>query len=180
MTRYGVIYGGAQKTWSLRRDLVIVRDDLLDSTVSIRCVHRRSTGAMSRTTTPCSTPRRRCLFTLQVWCLKWLEQQGGCGPWPRSTTQSQTAVRIHRQLKLIATTFSPIPLMHERTVFPREESLNAVIPRRITSRGLAALKGHKWLVCARAFTTRSVWRPVQALVKFMGEFERQIVKRKNT
>ena len=58
--------------------------------------------------------------------------------------------------------------------FLREESLNAAFLAESQTAVLAALKGHKMVSGMRASIYNAVgMNSVQALVKFMGEFERQ-------
>ena len=56
--------------------------------------------------------------------------------------------------------------------FLRDESLNAAFLAESQAAGLAALKGHKMVGGMRASIYNAVsMEAVQALVKFMGEFE---------
>lgn len=75
VSRYGVIYAGAQKNIGpAGLTLVIVREDLLGK-ASIACPSILTTPS-SMPTTPCLTPRRRSPGTAGL-VFKWLKEQGG-------------------------------------------------------------------------------------------------------
>ena len=175
VTRYGVIYGGAQKNIGPAGvTFVIVRDDLLDRQHPL-CPSAFNWRNVADNDSMFNTPPTLSIYIAGL-VFEWLEQQGGVAAMAEiNDAKAKLLYDFIDHSKLYRNDVQPkyrscmnVPF------FLRDESLNAAFLAESQAAGLAALKGHKMVGGMRASIYNAVGMDsVQALVKFMGEFERE-------
>lgn len=175
VTRYGVIYGGAQKNIGPAGvTFVIVRDDLLDRQHPL-CPSAFNWRNVADNDSMFNTPPTLSIYIAGL-VFEWLEQQGGVAAMAEiNDAKAKLLYEFIDNSKLYRNDVQPnyrscmnVPF------FLRDESLNAPFLAESQAAGLAALKGHKMVGGMRASIYNAVgMNSVQALVKFMGEFEHQ-------
>jgi phosphoserine aminotransferase len=174
VSKYGVIYGGAQKNVGpAGLTLVIVRKDLLDRALAITpsAFHwKEQADADSMLNTP---PTYAIYIAGLVF--KWLLAQGGLA----AIEQKNVAKSKLLYDVLDASSFYSNPVRKEdrsRMNVPfklRDESLDAVFLKGAHGRGLLQLKGHRSVGGMRASIYNAMpIEGVQALVDYLREFER--------
>lgn len=175
VTRYGVIYGGAQKNIGPAGvTFVIVRDDLLDRQHPL-CPSAFNWRNVADNDSMFNTPPTLSIYIAGL-VFEWLEQQGGVAAMAEiNDAKAKLLYEFIDNSKLYR---NDVQTKYRSCMnvpfFLRDESLNAAFLAESQAAGLAALKGHKMVGGMRASIYNAVgMNSVQALVKFMGEFERQ-------
>ena len=173
VSRYGVIYGGAQKNIGPAGvTFVIVRDDLLDRQHPL-CPSAFNWRNVADNDSMFNTPPTLSIYIAGL-VFEWLEQQGGVAAMAEiNDAKAKLLYEFIDNSKLYRNDVQPkyrscmnVPF------FLRDESLNAAFLAESQAARLAALKGHKMVGGMRASIYNAVsMEAVQALVKLMGEFE---------
>ena len=173
VSRYGVIYGGAQKNIGPAGvTFVIVRDDLLDRQHPL-CPSAFNWRNVADNDSMFNTPPTLAIYIAGL-VFEWLEQQGGVAAMAEiNDAKAKLLYEFIDNSKLYR---NDVQGKYRSTMnvpfFLRDESLNAAFLTESQAAGLAALKGHKMVGGMRASIYNAVsLEAVQALVKFMGEFE---------
>ena len=174
VTKYGLIYAGAQKNLGAAGvTMVIIRDDLLarspDSLPAMLsyAVHAKGNSAYN-------TPPVFSIYILGL-VVKWLEQQGGL---ENMGNQNQDKAKmLYDQLDSSEFFSGHAQLGHRSPMnvtfrLPTEE-LETQFTTKATAEGLIELKGHRSVGGIRASIYNAFPKKgVEALVAFMKEFER--------
>ena len=175
VSRYGLIYAGAQKNIGpAGLTLVIVRDDLIGqsapSTPSVFDYKIQAENDSMYNTPP--------TFAIYIAGLvfEWLKKLGGLEKMER--TNIEKANLIYDYLDQTEFYRSPVAKSdRSRMNVPftlRSEALDSVFLKEAESRGLTQLKGHRSVGGMRASIYNAMpLEGVQALVEFMREFERK-------
>ncbi len=174
VSRFGVIYAGAQKNAGPAGvTVVIVRDDLMGRAhrhTPMTLDYAQQAAAGSMLNTPASFNWYVCGLIFQ-----WLKRQGGL-----DAMAEMNARKAGKLYDLIdASDFYACPVapearsrMNVRFTLA-EEGLNAAFLEQAEAAGLAALRGHRALGGMRASIYNAMPETgVDALVAFMREFER--------
>ena len=174
VSRYGVIYGGAQKNIGPAGvTFVIVRNDLLDRQHPL-CPSAFNWRNVADNDSMFNTPPTLSIYIAGL-VFEWLEAQGGVAAMAEvNDAKAKLLYNFIDNSKLYRNDVQPkyrscmnVPF------FLRDESLNAEFLAQSQAAGLAALKGHKMVGGMRASIYNAVsLEAVQALVRFMGEFEK--------
>lgn len=173
VSRYGVIYGGAQKNIGPSGlTFVIVRDDLLDRAQAI-CPSAFTWRNIADNDSMFNTPP-----TLAIYCaglvFDWLEANGGLAAIAAiNDAKAKLLYDIIDNSNLYRNDVQPayrscmnVPF------FLNNESLNQRFLDEATAAGITGLKGHKMVGGMRASLYNAVpLESVRALVKFMMKFE---------
>jgi phosphoserine aminotransferase len=175
VARYGVIYAGAQKNAGpAGLTIVLVRDDLLDRALPITpsAFHWQEQAAADSMV---NTPPTYAIYIAGL-VFDWLEEQGGLEAIERRNIAK--AKLLYDCLD--ATRFYANPVRKEdrsRMNVPfklRDASLDEAFLKGAKERGLVQLKGHRSVGGMRASIYNAMpIEGVQALVDYMGEFERR-------
>jgi phosphoserine aminotransferase len=174
VSKYGVIYGGAQKNVGpAGLTLVIVRKDLLDRALAITpsAFHWKE---QAEADSMLNTPPTYAIYIAGL-VFKWLLAQGGLA----AIEQKNIAKAKLLYDALDASSFYSNPVRREdrsRMNVPfklRDESLDAAFLKGAHERGLLQLKGHRSVGGMRASIYNAMpIEGVQALVDYLREFER--------
>ena len=175
VSRYGVIYGGAQKNVGpAGLTLVIVRDDLLDRALPITpsAFHWKE---QAEADSMLNTPPTYAIYIAGL-VFDWLQEQGGIA----AIEQHNIAKAKLLYDALDASEFYLSPVRREdrsRMNVPfklRDESLDGAFLKGAEARGMLQLKGHRSVGGMRASIYNAMpLEGVQALVDYMREFERE-------
>ena len=175
VARYGVIYGGAQKNVGpAGLTLVIVRDDLLDRALPITptAFHWQEQAAADSMV---NTPTTYSIYVAGL-VFEWLKGEGGIAAIERRNVAKAkllydyldrsefylTAVRKEDRSRMNV----PFKL--------RDPSLDETFLKGAKERGMVQLKGHRSVGGMRASIYNAMpTEGVQALVEYMGDFERR-------
>ena len=174
VSKYGVIYGGAQKNVGpAGLTLVIVRKDLLDRALAITpsAFHWKE---QAEADSMLNTPPTYAVYIAGL-VFKWLLAQGGLA----AIEQKNIAKAKLLYDTLDASSFYSNPVRKEdrsRMNVPfklRDEALDAAFLKGAHERGLLQLKGHRSVGGMRASIYNAMpFAGVQALVDYLREFER--------
>ena len=174
VSKYGVIYGGAQKNVGpAGLTLVIVRKDLLDRALAITpsAFHWKE---QAEADSMLNTPPTYAIYIAGL-VFKWLLAQGGLA----AIEQKNVAKAKLLYDTLDASSFYSNPVRKEdrsRMNVPfklRDEALDAAFLKGAQQRGLLQLKGHRSVGGMRASIYNAMpIEGVQALVDYLREFER--------
>ncbi len=174
VSKYGVIYGGAQKNMGpAGLTLVIVRDDLLERALPITptAFHWKEQAAADSMV---NTPATYAIYVAGL-VFEWLKGLGGVEAIERKNIAK--AKLLYDTLD--ATTFYVNPVRKEdrsRMNVPfklRDESLDEAFLKGAKERGMVQLKGHRAVGGMRASIYNAMpIEGVQTLVEYMKEFER--------
>ena len=175
VSRYGVIYGGAQKNIGpAGLTLVIVREDLLDRALPITpsAFHWKE---QAEADSMLNTPPTYAIYIAGL-VFEWLDAQGGI-----AAIERQNVAKAKRLYDLLdASDFYVSPVRREdrsRMNVPfklRDETLDAAFLEGAQARGMLQLKGHRSVGGMRASIYNAMpVEGVQALVDYMREFERE-------
>ena len=174
VSKYGVIYGGAQKNVGpAGLTLVIVRKDLLDRALAITpsAFHWKE---QAEADSMLNTPPTYAIYIAGL-VFKWLLAQGGLA----AIEQKNVAKAKLLYDTLDASSFYSNPVRKEdrsRMNVPfklRDEALDAAFLKGAHARGLLQLKGHRSVGGMRASIYNAMpIEGVQALVDYLREFER--------
>ncbi|WDD93371.1 3-phosphoserine/phosphohydroxythreonine transaminase [Burkholderia sp. FERM BP-3421] len=173
VTRYGALFGGAQKNIGMAGvTLVIVREDLLDRALPI-CPSAFEWKTVAENNSLYNTPPTYAIYIAGL-VFKWLKAQGGL---------PAIEARNLEKSKLLYDTIDASsfylnkvePTSRSRMNVPfflADESRNEDFLAGAKARGLQQLKGHKSVGGMRASIYNAVpFEGVQALVEYMKEFE---------
>jgi phosphoserine aminotransferase len=174
VSRYGVIYGGAQKNIGpAGLTLVIVREDLLDRALDITpsAFHWKEQAAAE---SMLNTPPTYAIYIAGL-VFEWLLARGGV---PAIEAQNIAKAKLLYDC-LDASDFYASPVRREdrsRMNVPfklRDESLDGAFLEGAKARGMIQLKGHRAVGGMRASIYNAMpIEGVRALVAYMQEFER--------
>ena len=175
VSRYGVIYGGAQKNIGpAGLTLVIVRDNLLDRALPITpsAFHWKEQAAAD---SMLNTPPTYAIYVAGL-VFEWLQKQGGVRGIERVNIAK--AKLLYDLLDQSAFYVSPVRREdRSRMNVPfklRDESLDGAFLKGAEARGMLQLKGHRSVGGMRASIYNAMpIEGVQALVEYMREFERE-------
>jgi phosphoserine aminotransferase len=174
VSRYGVLFGGAQKNIGIAGlTIVVVRDDLLDRALPI-CPTAFEWKTVAANNSMYNTPPTYAIY-LAGLVLKWLKQLGGLA--------AIEQINIEKARLLYATIdASDFYVGRVQAAFRSrmnvpfylaDESRNADFLAGAQARGLLQLRGHKSVGGMRASIYNAVpIEGVKALVDYMKEFER--------
>lgn len=175
VSKYGVIYGGAQKNAGpAGLTLVIVRDDLLDRALPITpSVFNWKEQAAAESML--NTPATYAIYIAGL-VFDWLEAQGGVAAIERRNIAKARLLYDY----LDRTQFYRNAVRKEdrsrmNVVFRlKDEALDEAFLKGARERGMVQLKGHRSVGGMRAsiYNAMSI-EAVQALVDYMKEFERR-------
>ena len=174
VSKYGVIYGGAQKNIGpAGLTFAIVRDDLLDRALPITpsVFHWKEQAAAD---SMLNTPPTYGMYIAGL-VFEWLLAQGGLVAMEQQNIAK--AKLLYDCLDSSDFYSSPFdPACRSRMNVPfflHDESLNDVFLKSAQANGLLQLKGHRVVGGMRASIYNAMpMQGVQALVDFMKEFER--------
>ncbi len=173
ISRYGVIYGGAQKNIGpAGLTLVIVREDLLGRALPI-CPSAFDWQVVAKHGSMYNTPPTYAIYIAGL-VFQWLKRQGGVA----GIEQANIAKAALLYEYLDSTSFYRNPVQKDcrsRMNVPfllQDDSLNAAFLEGAAGRRLVQLKGHKSVGGMRASIYNAMpMAGVQALVGYMQEFE---------
>lgn len=174
VSKYGVIYGGAQKNIGpAGLCLVIVREDLLEQASPLTpAVFHWKTQADNQSMI--NTPPTYSIYIAGL-VFEWLLAQGGVEAIEKINIAKANLLYDY----LDQTEFYSNPIQHayrSRMNIPfrlRDEGLNEAFLKAADARGLLQLKGHRSVGGMRASIYNAMpIEGVQALVAFMQEFEK--------
>jgi phosphoserine aminotransferase len=175
VTKYGVIYGGAQKNAGpAGLTLVIVRDDLLDRALPITptAFHWKEQAASDSMV---NTPATYSIYIAGL-VFEWLKGEGGIAAIERRNIAKAKLIYDY----LDRSEFYVSAVRKEdrsRMNVPfklRDPSLDDAFLKGAKERGMVQLKGHRSVGGMRASIYNAMpIEGVQTLVEYMGEFERR-------
>jgi phosphoserine aminotransferase len=175
VSKYGVIYGGAQKNMGpAGLTLVIVRDDLLDRALAITpsAFHWK---AQAEADSMLNTPPTYAIYIAGL-VFEWLLAQGGIAAIERANIAKASLLYDY----LDRTSFYRNPVRREdrsRMNVPfklRDESLDEAFLKGAKEHGMVQLKGHRSVGGMRASIYNAMpIEGVKTLVEYMKEFERK-------
>jgi len=174
VSRYGVIYGGAQKNIGpAGLTLVIVREDLLDRALPITpsAFHWQEQAANDSMV---NTPPTYAIYVAGL-VFEWLLAQGGVAAIEKRNVAK--AALLYDAIDRSDFYASPVRKQdRSRMNVPfrlRDESLDAAFLEGAKARGMIQLKGHRSVGGMRASIYNAMpIEGVQALVAYMQDFER--------
>jgi phosphoserine aminotransferase len=175
VSKFGVIYGGAQKNCGAAGlTIVIVREDLLGRALPA-CPSAFNYKVQSESDSMYNTPATYALYIAGL-VFKWLKKHGGL---------EAMAARNAAKAKLLYDTVDASALYENRiakedrsrmnvTFFLRRDDLTPQFLAEAEARGLAALRGHRVAGGVRASIYNAVpMAAVEALAEHMRDFERR-------
>jgi phosphoserine aminotransferase len=175
VSKYGVIYGGAQKNMGpAGLTLVIVRDDLLARALPITptAFHWKEQAAADSMV---NTPATYAIYVAGL-VFEWLKGLGGVEAIERKNISKAKLLYDY----LDATTFYVNPVWKQdrsRMNVPfklKDESLDEAFLKGAKERGMVQLKGHRAVGGMRASIYNAMpIEGVQTLVEYMRDFERR-------
>ena len=178
VSKYGMIYGGAQKNLAMAGvTFVIVKDELLGKvsrTIPTMLDYRTHIKGGSMFNTPPTVPIYCALQTL-----KWIKANGGVAEMERRAIEKADALygEIDRNKLFRATVTNPEDRSRMNICFVMNDEykdLEADFMTFATERGMVGIKGHRSVGGFRASTYNAVTiEDVNALVKCMQDFEAQ-------
>jgi phosphoserine aminotransferase len=175
VTRYGVLYAGAQKNIGIAGlTIMIVREDLFDRALSI-CPSAFEWKAIAANNSMYNTPPTYAIYIAGL-VFKWVRKQGGLDAIERRNVEKAKLLydaidssslyinRVERQSR----SRMNVPF------FLADESRNESFLAGANARGLLQLKDHKSVGGMRASLYNALPRKgVDALVEFMRDFEQK-------
>ncbi|HJV52725.1 MAG TPA: 3-phosphoserine/phosphohydroxythreonine transaminase [Noviherbaspirillum sp.] len=175
VSKYGVIYGGAQKNIGpAGLTFVIVRDDLLGHALPI-CPSAFDWKLVADNQSMYNTPPTYAIYIAGL-VFQWLKRQGGVA----ATEQRNIAKAALLYDFLDSTDFYSNKIAKDCRsrmnvpFFLKDESLNDTFLAGAKERGLLQLKGHKSVGGMRASIYNAMpIEGVQALVDYLKEFEKK-------
>ena len=174
VTRFGVIYAGAQKNIGpAGLTVVIVRDDLLGR-ARPECPSVLDYGAQARADSMLNTPATFGIY-LAGLTFEWLIAQGGVDAIERVNVAK--AERLYAEIDRSGFYRNPVDREDRSRMnvpfFLPDERLDAPFLAAAAERGLMQLKGHRAVGGMRASLYNAMpMAGVEALCDFMREFER--------
>lgn len=174
VSRFGLIYGGAQKNIGpAGLTLVIVRDDLLDQAHAL-CPSAFHYKTVAENDSMYNTPPTYGIYIAGL-VFDWLKRQGGLAAMEQINIAK--ARLLYETLDTSGLFVSHVQKENRSRMnvpfFLRDERLNEPFLAGAAERGLLQLKGHKSVGGMRASLYNAMpLAGVQALVAYMQEFER--------
>lgn len=174
VSKYGVIYAGAQKNIGPAGvTLVIVREDLIGHALSI-CPSAFDWKLVAENHSMYNTPPTYGIYIAGL-VFQWLKRQGGVAAMERRNIEKANLLYGYLDsTEFYANTVSPECRSRMNVpFFLRDESLNEAFLAGARERGLVQLKGHKSVGGMRASIYNAMpLEGVQALIEYMKEFEK--------
>lgn len=175
VSKYGVIFGGAQKNIGpAGLTLVIVREDLIGHALPI-CPSAFDWKLVAENNSMYNTPPTYAIYIAGL-VFKWLKKQGGVDAMERRNIAKASLLYGY----LDATGFYSNNIAHDCRsrmnvpFFLKDESLNDAFLAGAKERGLLQLKGHKSVGGMRASIYNAMpIEGVQALVDYLKDFEKK-------
>jgi phosphoserine aminotransferase len=173
VSRYGVIYGGAQKNIGpAGLTLVIVREDLLGQALPV-CPSAFNWKIVADNESMYNTPPTYAIYIAGL-VFQWIKRQGGVAAVEQHNIEK--AGLLYDYLDSTAFYETRVEKRYRSRMnvpfFLRDESLNATLLAEAQQRGLLQLKGHKSVGGMRASIYNAMpIEGVRALVAFLREFE---------
>ncbi|MGI4985391.1 MAG: 3-phosphoserine/phosphohydroxythreonine transaminase [Janthinobacterium lividum] len=175
IARYGALYGGAQKNAGIAGlTVVIVREDLLDRALAI-CPSAFEWKTIAQNNSMYNTPPTYAIYIAGLVC-QWLKRQGGlAGIERRNIAKARLLYDAIDRSDFYSNPVQPDARSRMNVPFTlTDESRNAAFLDGARERGLTQLKGHKSVGGMRASIYNAMpMEGVQALVDYMGAFERE-------
>jgi len=174
VSRYGVIFGGAQKNIGIAGlTIVVVREDLLERALAI-CPSAFEWKTVAANNSMYNTPPTYPIYIAGL-VLKWLKQLGGLAAIERNNIEK--ARLLYDTIDASDFYISRVkPAYRSRMNVPfylADETRNTDFLAGAQARGLLQLKGHKSVGGMRASIYNAVpIEGVRTLVDYMKEFER--------
>ena len=173
VSRFGVIYAGAQKNMApAGLTVVIVREDLLGNAAP-NTPTMFNWKTMADNDSMYNTPPCYCIYVLGL-VLDWIKEQGGLEAMKKiNTNKAQLLYSFLEQSKLFKTPVRPDcrSLMNATFVTGNEE-LDALFCKETAAAGFVNLKGHRSVGGMRASIYNAMpTEGVEKLVEFMKAFE---------
>jgi phosphoserine aminotransferase len=175
VSRYGLIFGGAQKNIGpAGLTLVIVRDDLLDRALPI-CPSAFEFRNVAANNSMYNTPPTYGIYIAGL-VFQWLKRQGGLAAIEARNSAKAELLYATLDASEFYTTRVEQPYRSRMNVpfFLRNEALNEVFLSEAKAAGLLQLKGHKSVGGMRASIYNAMpLAGVVALVDFLKDFEQR-------
>ena len=175
VSRYGLIFGGAQKNIGpAGLTFVIVRDDLLDR-ASPLCPSAFEYKTVAENGSMYNTPPTFGIYIAGL-VFQWLKRQGGLAEIERRNIAKAELLYACLDASDFYVTKVEKPFRSRMNVpfFLKDESLNESFLAAAKAAGLLQLKGHKSVGGMRASIYNAMsLEGVQALVSFLQDFERR-------
>jgi phosphoserine aminotransferase len=175
VSRYGLIFGGAQKNIGpAGLTLVIIRDDLLDRALPV-CPSAFEYQTVAANGSMYNTPPTYGIYIAGL-VFQWLKRQGGLAAIEKLNISKAELLYGCLDASEFYTTRVEKPFRSRMNVpfFLRDESLNEAFLAGAKEAGLLQLKGHKSVGGMRASIYNAMpLAGVQALVGYLKEFERK-------
>jgi phosphoserine aminotransferase len=175
VSRYGVIYGGAQKNMGpAGLTIVIVRDDLLDRALPITpsAFHWKEQAAAD---SMLNTPPTYAIYIAGL-VFEWLIEQGGLAAMERrNIAKAKLLYDILDQSDFYRSPVAKADRSRMNVPFKLPDpALDAPFLKGAEARGMLQLKGHRAVGGMRASIYNAMpLEGVQALADYMREFERE-------
>ncbi len=181
VSKYGIIYGGAQKNLAPAGvAFVIIKNDILgkvDRMIPTMLNYQTHIDAGSMFNTPPVTPIYAALQTL-----KWLKEKGGVAAMEKINIEK--AAVLYDEIDRNPMFKCPVPAVEDRSLMnvcfvmtDGYKDLEKDFMEFATSKGMSGIKGHRSVGGFRASTYNAMPKEsIQALVDCMVEFEKMHVK----
>lgn len=175
VSKYGVIYAGAQKNIGIAGVVVaVVRDDLLDSALPV-CPSAFTWKNIADNNSMFNTPPTYGIYIAGL-VFQWLKRQGGVAEIEkRNAAKSQLLYQYLDQSDFYTTRI--LPACRSRMNIPfflHDEGLNDMFIAGAKDRGLLQIKGHKSVGGMRASIYNAMpIEGVEALITYMTDFEKR-------
>jgi len=175
VSKYGVIFGGAQKNIGpAGLTLVIVREDLLGHALPI-CPSAFDWTVVAQHDSMYNTPPTYAIYIAGL-VFKWLKQQGGVAAMERRNIEKATLLYDYLDSSDFYSNRIARDCRSRMNVpfFLRDESLNAAFLAGAKDNRLLQLKGHKSVGGMRASIYNAMpIEGVQALLAYLKDFEKK-------
>lgn len=185
VSRYGLIYGGAQKNIGpAGLTIVIVREDLLvndagQSRAHVHCPSAFNYKVVADNDSMYNTPPTYSIYIAGL-VFKWLKAQGGAGLAPLEAMAAKNRAKADLLYGYLDSTdfyanrvSKPDRSLMNIPFFLQDESLNAAFLKGANEAGLTQLKGHRVVGGMRASIYNAMpLAGVEALVDYMKAFEK--------
>lgn len=174
VSKYGLIYGGAQKNVGPAGVTIVIIDKTLLNRALPICPSAFTFGTVAENGSMYNTPPTYSIYIAGL-VFEWLIEQGGV-TWAQSLAQEKAAL-LYKTIDESALYNCPVRIQdRSRMNVPFtlvDESLNSTFLSKAAERGLVQLKGHKSVGGMRASIYNAMpLEGVKALVEFMREFEK--------
>ena len=174
VSKYGLIYGGAQKNIGpAGLTIVIVREDLIGQALPV-CPSAFDYKTVADNESMYNTPPTYAIYIAGL-VFQWLKDQGGLAAMAERNRSKAALLYDH----LDATSFYRSPVQRDcRSLMNvpfklRDESLDGAFLKGAEARGMVQLKGHRSVGGMRASIYNAMpVAGVQALVAYMQDFEK--------